>query len=304
MFSNTKLVKIKLLFQNCRMSNIAGWTTLVIIGWATTFNPGQFQNIFQFTLNIFIQILPLAVFAFLLTGSFFSINNAFDIQEDISAGKTSNLVARGLITKNEAILFSILLAMAAVAFFSYIGGFLGFLFSITCTVLGFLYSVPPVRFKKRPILDIVSHGLFLGSLLILIGTTAYGGTPNQTAYFFAVGFFVVSCLFQMQNLLGDYFIDRDLGIKTTAVHLRSWEKGRYFFLAFATIGLIGTVVFGWYLKIDWLLVLLLVTIQVVNIIVYMPWFSVYRIYLYQLKVQPIILIAWGVALLIATIIMV
>jgi len=150
----------------------------------------------------------------------------------------------------------------------------------------------------------VSHGLFLGSLLILIGTTAYGGTLNQTAYFFAVGFFVVSCLFQMQNLLGDYFIDRDLGIKTTAVHLRSWKNGRYFFLAFATVGLIGTVVFGWYLKIDWLLVLLLITIQVVNIIVYMPWFSVYRIYLYQLKVQPIILIAWGVTLLIATIIMV
>ncbi|MHA1209741.1 MAG: UbiA family prenyltransferase [Candidatus Freyarchaeota archaeon] len=286
------------------MSNIAGWTSLVIIGWATTFNPGQFQSIFQVAFNIFIQILPLGVFAFLLTGSFFSINNAFDIQEDISAGKTSNLVARGLITKNEAILFSILLAMAAVAFFSYIGGLLGFLFSITCAALGFLYSVPPVRFKKRPVIDIVSHGLFLGSLLILIGTTAYGGTLNQTAYFFAVGFFVVSCLFQMQNLLGDYFVDRDLGIKTTAVYLRSWENGRYFFLAFATIGLIGTVVFGWYLKIDWLLVLLLVTIQVVNIIVYMPWFSVYRIYLYQLKVQPIILIVWGVALLIATMIMV
>jgi len=304
MFSSTKLVKIKHLFQNCRMSNIAGWTSLVIIGWATTFNPGQFQNIFQVTFNIFIQILPLGVFAFLLTGSFFSINNAFDIQEDISAGKTSNLVARGLITKNEAILFSVLLAMAAVAFFSYIGGLLGFLFSITCAALGFLYSVPPVRFKKRPVIDIVSHGLFLGSLLILIGTTAYGGTLNQTAYFFAVGFFVVSCLFQMQNLLGDYFVDRDLGIKTTAVYLRSWENGRYFFLAFATIGLIGTVVFGWYLKIDWLLVLLLVTIQVVNIIVYIPWFSVYRIYLYQLKVQPIILIVWGAALLIATMIMV
>ena len=134
--------------------------------------------------------------------------------------------------------------MAAVAYFSYVGGILGFLFSTTCAVLGFLYSVPPVRFKQRPVIDVVSHGLFLGALLILIGTTAYGGTLNQIAYFFAVGFFAVSCLFQMQNLLGDYFVDRDLGIKTTAVSLRSWENGRYFFLAFATLGIIGTIVFG------------------------------------------------------------
>lgn len=301
MLEKIKLAKLKYLFLNCRMSNIAGWTSIVIIGWATTFNPEEFTSLFQVTFNALLQIVPLAVFAFLLTGSFFSINNAFDVKEDINAGKTSNLVARGLITRNEAILFSVLMAMAAVAFFSYIGGILGFLFSTICAILGFLYSVPPVRFKKRPGIDIVSHGLFLGSLLVLIGTTAYGGTLNETAYFFAVGFFVVSCLFQMQNLLGDYFVDRDMGIKTTAVSLRSWERGRYFFLTFATIGAIGTLALGWYLAINWIIVILLVSIQVVNIIIYMPWFSVYKIYLYQLRIQPVLLILWGVLILLVTI---
>jgi bacteriochlorophyll c synthase len=284
------------------MKNIAGWTSVVIIGWATTFNPAKFNNIFELTYNALLHMFPLAIFAFFLTGSFFSINNAFDVQEDINAGKTSNLVARGLITKNEAVLFSVIIAMAAVAFFSYIGGLFGFLFSTTCVVLGFLYSIPPFRFKKRPGIDVISHGLFLGSLLILIGNTAYGGALNETAYFFAVGFFVVSCLFQMQNLLGDYFVDRDLGIKTTAVSLRSWEKGRYFFLTFAILGTVGTIYFGWYLAIDWIIIILLVAIQVVNITVYMPFVSVYKIYLYQLKVQPIILLVWGVALLLITII--
>lgn len=301
--STSKLTKIKNLFLNCRVRNIAGWTSLVIIGWATTFNPGKFNDIFQLTFNALLQMFPLAVFAFFLTGSFFSINNAFDVQEDVNAGKTSNLVARGLITKKEAVLFSVIIAMAAVAFFSYMGGLFGFLFSTTCAVLGFLYSVPPFRLKKRPGIDVISHGLFLGSLLILIGTTAYGGALNETAYFFAVGFFVVSCLFQMQNLLGDYFVDRDLGIKTTAVSLKSWQRGRYFFLTFAILGTIGTIYFGWYLAIDLRIVLLLVAIQAVNIIVYMPWFSVYKIYLYQLKVQPIILIAWGISLLLITLIL-
>nr|MDO8082468.1 UbiA family prenyltransferase [Candidatus Freyarchaeota archaeon] len=301
MVEKAKLAKVKYLFLNCRMSSIAGWTSVVIVGWATTFNPGKFNSLLQVTFNALLQIFPIAVFAFLLTGSFFSINNAFDVQEDTNAGKTSNLVARGLITRNEAILFSVIIAMAAVAFFSYMGGILGFLFSTACAVLGFLYSVPPVRFKKRPGIDVVSHGLFLGSLLVLIGTTAYGGALNETAYFFAVGFFVVSCLFQMQNLLGDYFVDRDLGIKTTAVSLRSWERGRYFFLTFATLGTIGTIIFGWYLAIDWIIIILLISIQAVNILVYMPWVSVYKIYLFQLKVQPVFLILWGVAILLVTI---
>lgn len=301
MLEKGKLAKVKYLFLNCRMSNIAGWTSIVIIGWATTFNPDKFSSLFQITFNALIEIFPVAVFAFLLTGSFFSVNNAFDIKEDKNSGKTSNLVARGLISQKEAILFSVITAMAAVAFFSYVGGFLGFLFSTTCAVLGFLYSVPPFRFKKRPFIDVVSHGLFLGALLVLIGTTAYSGTLNDTAYFLAVGFFVVSCLFQMQNLLGDYFVDREMGIKTTAVFLRSWEKGRYFFLAFATLGAIITIVFGWYLSINWIIIMLLVSIQAANIIVYLPWFSAYKIYLYQLKVQPVLLILWGAIIFLVTI---
>lgn len=303
MLEKSKLAKVKYLFLNCRMSTIAGWTSIVIIGWATTFNPEKFSSLLQVTFNAFLQIFPVAVFAFLLTGSFFSINNAFDVKEDKNAGKISNLVARGLISQKEAILFSVVTAMAAVAFFSYVGGILGFLFSTTCAVLGFLYSVPPFRFKKRPFIDVVSHGLFLGALLVLIGTTAYSGTLNNTAYFLAVGFFVVSCLFQMQNLLGDYFVDREMGIKTTAVFLRSWERGRYFFLAFATLGAIITLVFGWYLSINWIIIILLVSIQAVNIIVYLPWFSAYKIYLYQLKVQPVLLILWGVIILLATILL-
>ncbi|MFB0562518.1 MAG: UbiA family prenyltransferase [Candidatus Lokiarchaeia archaeon] len=304
MSATSKLAKVKHLFQNCRLGDIAGWTSLVIIGWATTFNPGRFQGLFEVAFNALLHIFPLAIFAGLLTGSFFSINNAFDVKEDISSGKTSNLVARGLITKREAIFFSVVIAMAAVAYFSYVGGILGFLFSTTCAVLGFLYSVPPVRFKQRPVIDVVSHGLFLGALLILIGTTAYGGTLNEIAYFFAVGFFAVSCLFQIQNLLGDYFVDRDLGIKTTAVSLRSWENGRYFFLAFAILGIIGTIGFGWYLEIDWIVILLLAIMQAVNLLVYMPWFSVYKIYLYQRKIQPIILIVWGITLLLVTMIII
>ncbi len=304
MSNTSKLTKVKHLFQNCRFNDIAGWTSLVIIGWATTFNPGKFQSLFQVAYNALLQVFPLAIFAGLLTGSFFSINNAFDVKEDLSSGKTSNLVARGLITKNEAILFSVIIAMAAVAYFSYIGGIMGFLFSTSCAVLGFLYSVPPIRLKKRPVIDIVSHGLFLGALLILIGTTAYGGTLNQTAYFFAVGFFAVSCLFQMQNLLGDYFIDRDQGIKTTAVSLRSWKNGRYFFLTFAALGIIGTVILGWYLEIDWIVVLLLAFMQAVNLFIYLPWFSAYKIYLFQRKIQPIILIVWGITLLLITMIII
>ncbi|MEM3651302.1 MAG: hypothetical protein QW831_11305, partial [Candidatus Jordarchaeaceae archaeon] len=71
--SNSTLLKIKNLFLNCRMRNIAGWTSLVVIGWATTFSLGKFQSIFQVTFNVLLHMIPIGVFAFFLTGSFFSI---------------------------------------------------------------------------------------------------------------------------------------------------------------------------------------------------------------------------------------
>ncbi|MEM3465758.1 MAG: UbiA family prenyltransferase, partial [Candidatus Jordarchaeales archaeon] len=182
----------------------------------------------------------------------------------------------------------------------YTCGLEGALLSLACLILGLLYSAPPFRLKEKPLLDVVSHGFFLGSILVLLGAYFRGGSPNNMTYAYALDFFFISCIFQLQNMLGDYVFDSDAGVKTSIVRLGSLEKGRIASSMFILIGITLTVVAAWRFKIDWLPVAILLFMQVLNFLLIQPKTPVYVVYVYQKKVQPYLMICWGVILLLAT----
>ncbi|MBS7288602.1 MAG: UbiA prenyltransferase family protein [Candidatus Freyarchaeota archaeon] len=281
------------LFLNCRPWNAASWASLAVFGWATTLK--------GFTLlDFFANFIVLGFFATLLNGFSFAVNNVFDVEEDRKAGKASNLVAARSVSRNKALAFSFIIGGASVAFFAYTGGVEGGLLSLLCIVIGFLYSAPPFRFKEKPILDIVSHGFFLGSLLVLLGAYFRSGTPNNVTYVYTVAFFFISCIFQLQNLLGDYFFDRDAGVKTSIVRLGSLEKGRIASTILMLIGCVATVAATWHFSLDVLPAAVLLSIQVLNLLLIQPKTPVYVVYTYQRKIQPYLMVCWGLILLLVT----
>jgi 4-hydroxybenzoate polyprenyltransferase len=69
--------------------------------------------------------------------------------------------------------------------------------------LGGAYSVPPLRFKSIPLVDIITHGLFFGTLLYLYGALVAGGPSAQTMIV-GVSIFIYSITLELRNHLDDF----------------------------------------------------------------------------------------------------
>lgn len=114
---------------------------------------------------------------------------------------------------------------------------IGIIFSIPSTVslliytallfLGSGYSVPPLRFKTVPILDLVSHGLAGGPLLFFYGFSVPGNIDlNNPVILASISLYVCSVIFDLRNHLQDYRADSVSGTKTTVCRLGPGRAGR------------------------------------------------------------------------------
>jgi len=144
----------------------------------------------------------------------FSINNCFDVDTDslnpAKAGK--NPIASGELTLKEGLVLSALLAMAGtgLAFAVNRGAFVVY---SAMMLLATLYSAPP-RLKGRPVVDVLSHGLFFGGLPFLYGALADGNLSRAEALIaMAVTFY--SFALELRNHLEDYESDLKAGLRTT-----------------------------------------------------------------------------------------
>jgi 4-hydroxybenzoate polyprenyltransferase len=82
-------------------------------------------------------------------------------------------------------------------------------------VLAHLYSWHGVRLKALPIVDILSHAMFLSMLLYLAAFFAYS-THLGELWVMALGTFLVSAYGQLYNQVRDYDSDRAAGLNNTA----------------------------------------------------------------------------------------
>jgi 4-hydroxybenzoate polyprenyltransferase len=155
------------------------------------------------------------IFLYFLSGSLFlafgfSVNDFFDKKE----------------TSKKKFFFSILPGIFGILI-CYLRDKNLFLFSLLALFLGFFYSAPPLRFKSRPFLDLISHGLFAGSLIILYPFFFFNEKFTLFHFLIALSFFYLSVIFEMRNHLEDYDSDFKAGVRTTACYL-GYENSKKF----------------------------------------------------------------------------
>jgi len=158
---------------------------------------------------------------FLITSSLylafsFSINNCFDVRND--RGKGQNPIALGLIGFREGAFVSSILASIGILFTYLWLNPVSFYIYILLLVLSFTYSAPPLRLKGVPVADLISHGLFFGSLLFLYGASV-GGDLLNPAVMIVLPLFIHSAALNLRNHLDDFDGDMMAATKTTALWL-------------------------------------------------------------------------------------
>lgn len=147
----------------------------------------------------------------------FSVNDCFDTKEDEYKAEKRQIVKRELSLK-KSLVFSISLGLLGLAL-SAILGLKVFLFSLFSLLIGFFYSAPPLRFKSRPIFDIISHGLFAGALIFIFPLIVFRAEIKLIHYFIIFSIFYFSILAELRNHLEDYETDKKAGLKTTVCAL-------------------------------------------------------------------------------------
>ena len=169
------------------------------------------------------------VLVFLYLGFSFSINNCFDIKEDLLKRKKSNPVAMEEMTQKEGIILSLLLALLGISL-SLLCGLNVFLFFSILIFLSLSYSSPPFRLKSRPFLDLISHGLFFGSLLFLFPSVFFSKCVETLHALIAISIFYFSIILELRNHIEDYESDKKAGLRTAVcvLGLNASKKITYF----------------------------------------------------------------------------
>jgi len=179
-----------------------------------------------------LNLFPMLVSVSLYLGFAFAINNCYDVDTDIVSGNKINPVASGGIDGKRAKMSSYAIAASGLLFtWTFLRD--GFIIYSLMTLLAYAYSAPP-RLKGLPAFDMISHGLFFGSLLFLFGASVSGHLSGEHTVL-ASSVFLYSCLFELKNHIEDFEHDRKVGIKTTAVRLGERKKTAFSVLCAAHI---------------------------------------------------------------------
>jgi len=199
----------------------------------------QIMNITQWTSSGYLNFAAyLVTITFYLSFSF-SINNCFDHEGDRLGSKVSrNPIASDHIRVQGGVLFSVILALLGLIFSGFWFGAGPLSIYVLMLLLSGAYSIPPIRLKSVPFLDLVTHGLFFGSLIVLYGVTVTGGfTYASLPLFFSV--FILSLILELRNQIDDVEEDIVTGVETTVVRIGSSRANKLFYSLLAIhIGLL------------------------------------------------------------------
>jgi 4-hydroxybenzoate polyprenyltransferase len=147
----------------------------------------------------------------------FMINDIEDAPDDAREADRAarNPIASGELTPREGWIATLLVGLVTLAMYAAIGT-LPFVIGAVTLVLSHLYSWKPIRLKKWPVTDVVSHSLMLSGLLFLTGYFAYGTQPGPV-WLMALGVTLVSSYGQLYNQIRDYDMDVAAGLRNTAI---------------------------------------------------------------------------------------
>lgn len=168
----------------------------------------------------------------------FSINNCFDVDTDSANPEKmhKNPVASGELSFRAGVAFSLALITAGLALSLLINRASALTYALMA-LLATLYSAPP-RLKARPVLDVLSHGLFFGGLPFLYGALVDASLTREELLISAA-ITLYSFALELRNHLEDYESDLRADLRTTPIAIgRELSEGLVVAFSLATIGML------------------------------------------------------------------
>lgn len=200
--------------------------TTVQAAWKLARFQEYYGTVFLITLVgvLIIQPVSFVNIALIMLANFFNYAFAFminDIEDAEDDAKCEikikrNPVAGKIISVRKAYTVSWIVAISSLLLYLSFGK-LVFLYGLLGILLGFLYSWKKVRLKSKPFIDIISHGLFLGTLNFIAAAMVGEELPSlMPILWFGLIFFTFSALGDINNELRDLKVDTEVGLKNTA----------------------------------------------------------------------------------------
>jgi 4-hydroxybenzoate polyprenyltransferase len=198
-----------ILTKYIRLDDVIRWMAISFIGFILGTKSFTFQDI----------ILPFCVFLiaiFFCMSFVFAINNYYDADSDrINPRRMhKNALASGDISKKAAMAINILciaIPLITLSLYRLETLYLAALLLIWSAT----YSIPPIRVKGRPGLDIIWH--FFGFVYIVLLGSLIAGSLSELSWLMAISLGVFSCIGQLANHYDDFEYDKESGTKTFAV---------------------------------------------------------------------------------------
>ncbi len=183
----------------------------------------------------------LTIFAFsLLMAGVHIINQIADIEAD-KKNSGFPLLAKGILSKKTAIIESVILFVIAIIieFFVNNSAIVMILF-ISAIILGYIYSMPPIRLSGKPILDFLSNATGYGLITFFLGWICSNNTDYKDMLVNALPYFFMMASGSIASTIPDIKGDKEDGKNTTCVYLGIRPA-----CILAIISLIASFVIGW-----------------------------------------------------------
>jgi 4-hydroxybenzoate polyprenyltransferase len=163
------------------------------------------------------RLIAVTIANVLVVAYAFIINDIEDAPDDAleESRRNRNPVSAGRISVRAGYASLVVVAFITLLLFYTGGPYVLFIGGLTL-LISHLYSWRRVRLKAWAVADIVSHSLMLSGLLFLAGYFIYDYTPG-IVWFVALGVTLFSSYGQLYNQLRDYEVDKEAGLRNTAV---------------------------------------------------------------------------------------
>ncbi len=187
-----------------------------------------------------------AFFAFIFWMSFSFVVNAI-ADKDVDKfhngrSKDMNLAYQPLvtneITKKGALYLSVMFLFSSLLF-AWLINPLFFSLILIGDVLGYIYSMPPMRLKTKPVGDILCNALAAGAIFVA-GLSIGGANMNL---FMILAAFIMASIFYIPTVVTDYAFDKKAGLTTSAVFFGPKKILQTMYLLTAILVIIGIIIF-------------------------------------------------------------
>lgn len=122
-------------------------------------------------------------------------------------------IVTGEISEKNAILLSIIFLIGSIVFAFFVN-ILFFYLILIVDIVGYIYSMPPTRFKAKPIGDILCNSA-AGGLIFIAGLSIGGANMHPLII---IGAFVMTSIFYIPTIVTDYEFDKKANLRTSAVY--------------------------------------------------------------------------------------